>query len=253
MRTLAEPRDLLALAALCAGLLGPATAQAHFVLTSPPAAHEQDGLGDPQKAPPCGDNGASVATGIVTAFQGGDTVTITIDETIYHPGHYRVALAINDPSELPPEPVVTPGDTPCGTTEIMDPAVFPVLADGVWPHTDGFGEPQTIDIVLPDDISCTNCTLQVIQFMSDHGLNTPGGCFYHHCAMISIEPGAAEGLTTTPAEDSGSEGGDESSTGATSVTTAATNGDDTAEDTSDDAADASASATAAVVAATTTA
>jgi MYXO-CTERM domain-containing protein len=35
--------------------------------------------------------------------------------------------------------------------------------------------------------------LQVAQFMSDHALNNPGGCFYHHCATISILPGGAGG------------------------------------------------------------
>ena len=195
----------LVLAALGATLCFAGTAHAHFVLTSPPASLEQDFLGDPQKAPPCGDNGtaAVIPTNMVTAFQAGETVTITIDETIYHPGHYRIALAVNDPSELPEEPAVTPGDMDCGTADIMAPAVFPVLADGVFVHDAPFGKPQSIDITLPDDVKCTNCTLQIIQFMSDHGLNNPGGCFYHHCATISIEGGAADGSTTTPGEDSG--------------------------------------------------
>jgi len=204
--------------ALGAALFSSGTAHAHFVLSSPAAVYEQSGLGDPQKAPPCGDDGSAVMTGEVTAFQGGDTLTVTIDETVFHPGHYRIALAINDPSELPEEPPVTPADTPCGSAPIMDPPVFPVLADGVFVHTEAFGEPQSIDITLPNDVSCTNCTLQVIQFMSEHGLNNPGGCFYHHCATISIEGGAADGSTTTPGDESGTSEGD----GSTSVTTATT-------------------------------
>lgn len=114
--------------------LRPATAQAHFVLQSPAALTEQNGLGDPQKAPPCGDNGNAVATGIVTSYQAGDVVTITIEETIFHPGHYRVALAMNDISELPEEPPVTPNNTDCGTAPIANPPVFPVLADGIFLH-----------------------------------------------------------------------------------------------------------------------
>jgi hypothetical protein len=170
------------------------SSRAHFVLQSPAAMTEQNQLGDPQKAPPCGDAGNAVATGAVTAYQAGDVVTITIDETIYHPGHYRVALAVNDISELPAEPPVTPNNTDCGTVPIQDPAVFPVLADGVLLHDTSFAEPQTIEVKLPDDISCDHCTLQVIQFMSNHGLNNPGGCFYHHCATISVQ-GAAAGST----------------------------------------------------------
>jgi hypothetical protein len=190
-------RPVLALTALAA-LLVPAATQAHFILQSPPAAHEQDDYGDPQKAPPCGDAGSAVATGAVTAYQAGDTITITIDETIYHPGHYRIALAVNDPSELPEEPPVTPDDTPCGTAPIQNPPVFPVLADGVFAHTEPFGGPQSIDITVPDGVSCDNCTLQVIQFMSNHGLNNPGGCYYHHCASIAIQGGQ-----TTSAEATG--------------------------------------------------
>lgn len=199
-----------------AGLLGTPTARAHFILTSPPAVSEQNFLGDPQKAPPCGDNGDAVVTGIVTDYQAGDVVTITIDETIFHPGHYRIALAVNDISELPAEPLVTPNDTDCGTVPIQNPPVFPVLADGVFPHDQPFDQPQSIDITLPADLNCDNCTLQVIQFMSNHGLNNPGGCFYHHCANLSVQ-GGTPGTSTGTGEDT------------TSATTTASNEGTTAD------------------------
>jgi MYXO-CTERM domain-containing protein len=194
---------------------GSSAAHAHFVLQSPAAAHEQDAYGDPQKAPPCGDNGGAVPTGMVSAYQAGGTITITIDETIFHPGHYRIALAVNDISELPAEPPVTPNNTPCGTVPIMDPPVFPVLADGVFAHDASFNEPQSIDIPVPDGVNCDNCTLQIIQFMSNHGLNNPGGCFYHHCAMISVSGDPVETSTT---DDTASSGGE-----VTTATTATTN------------------------------
>ena len=41
------------------------------------------------------------------------------------------------------------------------------------------------DIQLPN-INCEKCTLQVIQFMADHGYNQPGGYSYHHCADLQI-------------------------------------------------------------------
>lgn len=183
--------------------------QAHFVLNDPPAATEQNDLGNPQKAPPCGDDGSATATNIVTAYQAGSTITVTIDETVYHPGHYRIALAVDDISELPDPPPVTPGDTPCGSAPIDPNPAFPVLADGVFEHSAMFGESQSIDITLPDDITCTNCTLQIIQFMSNHGLNNPGGCYYHHCATISIddEPMMTTGVTTADESGGSSEGG----------------------------------------------
>ncbi len=219
VRVIAHPtlRPVLVAAALAAVGLGSASARAHFILQSPPSAYEQNFLGDPQKAPPCGDEGNAVGTGVITSFQGGDTITITIDETIFHPGHYRIALAVNDISELPEEPPVTPNNTPCGTVPIMNPPVFPVLADGVFVHEDPFAGPQSIDIKLPADINCDNCTLQVIQFMSNHGLNNPGGCFYHHCAAISVTSvGASTGGDTT------SGGGTDGTTGAPATTTATT-------------------------------
>ena len=38
---------------------------------------------------------------------GGSKVHLKLLETIYHPGHYRVALAVNSRDELPPDPVTT--------------------------------------------------------------------------------------------------------------------------------------------------
>jgi MYXO-CTERM domain-containing protein len=228
-----------------ATFLLPAAAHAHFVLQAPAAATQQSALGDPQKAPPCGDDGSAVATGEVTAYQAGETITVTIDETIYHPGHYRIALAVNDPSELPPEPVVTPDNvSPCGSAPIDPAPVFPVLADGVFVHDSQFGKPQSIDITLPDDISCTSCTLQIIQFMSNHGLNDPGGCYYHHCATISIEGGAAETSADTGVDGSSDDDDatDASATDPDPTTDGGPSDGASADDMADDAATMTASA-----------
>jgi hypothetical protein len=40
-------------------------------------------------------------------------------------------------------------------------------------------------VTLPN-ISCKRCTLQVIQFMEQHGANNPGNYTYHHCAIVEI-------------------------------------------------------------------
>jgi hypothetical protein len=46
-----------------------------------------------------------------------------------------------------------------------------VLADGLFPHSEPFSDPQYVELTLPADISCTNCTLQVLEFMqSDFGV-----------------------------------------------------------------------------------
>ncbi|MFT5434556.1 MAG: hypothetical protein ACI9OJ_005269 [Myxococcota bacterium] len=58
------------------------------------------------------------------------TISITSGEKIYHPGHYRVAIA-QDPSLLPEPPPVTVGTTDCGATIIDANPVLPVLGDGL--------------------------------------------------------------------------------------------------------------------------
>ncbi len=197
-----QPSSRASAALGIAVLLGSSATEAHFRLESPPAAFEQDAGGDYQKSAPCGPSQAQeLPTGIVTTFQAGSTISITIDETIYHPGHYRVALAVNDPSELPDAPPVTPvGNDPCGSTVIQDPPVFPVLADGLIAHDAPFSGPQTFEVTLPTDVTCDNCTLQVLQYMSSHG----APCFYYHCATIAIQE---EPVMTTAASTSAGPGG----------------------------------------------
>jgi hypothetical protein len=206
-------RSLVKRGAVCAvvvgavGVLAPAPAQAHFILEAPACWMSQDSLGTPEKLGPCGNEGGGTPTGTVTTFQSGQTITVTINEVIFHPGHYRIALA-EDPSQLPAEPPVTAGSTPCGTVPIESPAVYPVLADGVFEHTTQFTSPQSVQITLPSNVTCTKCTLQVIEFMSDHGLNVPGGCFYHHCADIALQSGPVpDGGLVSDAGGAGSDAG----------------------------------------------
>jgi len=60
-----------------------------------------------------------------------------------------------------------------------------VLVDGALEHTEAFQGTQIIQVTLPSDVTCTRCTLQVLEFMTSHG----APCFYHHCADISIGMG----------------------------------------------------------------
>jgi uncharacterized protein (TIGR03382 family) len=207
-------------AVAAAGVLVSVPAEAHFVLQAPASWMPEDSTGSPQKLGPCGDESddAGLApTGTVTAVQAGQKITVTIDEVVFHPGHYRIALAVNNRSELPAEPAVTAGSTPCGSAAIENPAVFPVLADDVFDHTAQFTSPQSIEVTIPANVTCTKCTLQVIEFMADHGLNVPGGCFYHHCADLSVTGAGASSSSSgaTSSESTATSGVVSTTTGGT--------------------------------------
>jgi hypothetical protein len=179
---------LLALGAIA---VGTPYATAHFRLLEPQGWIEQNNLGDPQKAGPCGGtlNDSGTPTNAVNRVQGGQMLHIKLQETVFHPGHYRVALAVNSRDELPPDPDVKTRDTDKGPWSVSSPIVsqpnVPVLADGLFVHTARQTSPFETDVQLPN-ISCDKCTLQIIQFMAEHGYNNPGGYFYHHCAVLQI-------------------------------------------------------------------
>jgi MYXO-CTERM domain-containing protein len=186
-------------------------ARAHFHLDSPASIGVQDATGNPQKTPPCGN--PYVPTNVVTDVLTGSMISITIDETIFHPGHYYVALAATE-AELPPAPPVTPvGADQCGSVEIDGDPMLPLLADGLLPHDTSFGgAPQTFQVQLPAGMECPNCVLQVVEYMRNHG----APCFYYHCArvnvtnnpmpMVDAAPGTPD-ASGNPATDAGDGGG----------------------------------------------
>ena len=186
---------LAALAGFAAVALTPAVGLAHFILQAPASAIVENQLGDPQKAAPCGiaEGVASTPSGAVTPAVGGSMLHIKVQETVYHPGHYRIALAVLDRAELPVDPEATTRDTERGPRSVsgkIDPSPkAPVLVDGLWVHREkpAAGTPliHETDVKLPN-INCDTCTLQVIQFMEDHGLNKMGDYSYHHCATLRI-------------------------------------------------------------------
>src|SRR5687768_3489161 len=117
-------RILLAATVAATAAVGLSTAaHAHFVLVFPAASLIQNRLGDPQKIAPCGGVSANpgrgtpanpgVASGAITSVKGGTSLPMMVQETIYHPGHYRVALA-RTMAELPPDPAVTTAQTERG-------------------------------------------------------------------------------------------------------------------------------------------
>jgi hypothetical protein len=196
-----------AVAAVVASLAG--TAHAHFVLVAPAASLVQNRLGDPQKIAPCGGVSANpgrgtpanpgVASGAVTNVKGGTDLPLMVQETIYHPGHYRVALA-RTMQQLPPDPVVTTAQTEKGTRSqsavIQNPPVAPILLDGIFAHAERPTQNFEAEIPIPN-IDCKDCVLQVIEFMADHpGIAVDGGHMYHHCAILNITADTSKPMDT---------------------------------------------------------
>jgi hypothetical protein len=178
----------LSLAALA--LFAP-IAVGHFRLLEPKSWLVENELGDPQKLGPCGGTSANAGTptNAITSVKGGQMLHIKVQETVYHPGHYRIALAVNSRSELPEDPVVVTRDTEKGprsvSAKIDNPPSIPVPADGLWQHTARSAEPFETDVQLPN-INCPAGTLQIAEFMAEHGYNKDGGYTYHHCAVLNI-------------------------------------------------------------------
>lgn len=164
---------------------------AHFKLIEPESWLVEAANGDPQKAAPCGGTSANPGTpsNMVGKIKGGTKLHLKVQETVYHPGHYRVALAVNSRAELPKDPEVTTTPGARGpqsvSAVIQNPVRPPVLADGLFAHTDRSNLLWETDIDIPN-ISCAKCTLQIIQFMAQHGLNADGDYSYHHCADLQI-------------------------------------------------------------------
>ncbi len=187
----------------------PAVIHAHFKLLEPASWLIEDNRGDPQKAGPCGGTNSDYGkpSYMIGKAVGGQKLHLKVQETVYHPGHYRVALAVNSPTELPLDPETTTRESDRGpwsvSAAIQNPTQIPVLADGLFVHSTrptGPMDPWEADVQLPN-INCRKCTLQVVQFMADHGFNNPGGYSYHHCANLQITADPAQPLSTGwPAE-----------------------------------------------------
>jgi hypothetical protein len=92
-------------------------------------------------------------------------------------------------SELPEDPKALTQESARGprslAAPIQNPPMAPVLADGLFVHAARSADPFEADVQLPN-ISCPKCILQVVEFMAEHGVNTDGGFYYHHCAHLAI-------------------------------------------------------------------
>jgi uncharacterized protein (TIGR03382 family) len=186
--------------ALAAVMLVPSLASAHAVLTYPAP------RGTAIKDGPCGGLNSTRGT-TVTALTGGQMITVKWNETIDHPGHYRISLDM-DGQDFP-DPTSFNGNTEGMPNVIKD--LIPDLQGAPLP---GAPRPYEYTFMLPD-VTCTNCTIQLIQMMTENPPFDVAGDVYFHCADITITAsssgGADAGVDNTP--DAGTGGGSNNGSG----------------------------------------
>ncbi|MGM0558194.1 MAG: SCE4755 family polysaccharide monooxygenase-like protein [Myxococcota bacterium] len=174
-------------------LLAPSLAEAHIDLQEPPHRYDRR----TQKTGPCGKaDGERGDT--PTVFTSGETITVRWNEYIDHPGHFRIAFDTAGDDDFV-DPDCTDGCDSRSPT-IEEYSNDAVLLDGI---ADKNGGDYAVDVTLPD-VTCDNCTLQLIQVMYDKPpYEIPGNDIYYNCADIVLEPAA--GGDTGDAADTGAQ------------------------------------------------
>jgi uncharacterized protein (TIGR03382 family) len=160
---------------------------------------------DVLKTGPCGEAGGE-RTGNVTYYEPGETIEVSWDEYIDHPGHYRIAFDDD------------------GVDDFVDPATMmefysndTVLLDDI--ADEGRDVRDYMATVTLPDITCDNCTLQVIQVMYDKPpYTTPGNDIYYQCADLILRKGGAP-----PDAGIGADAGTDAGAGTDADTDAGTN------------------------------
>lgn len=151
----------------------PGLAHAHAVLSFPVPRNANSG----NQIAPCG-----APAGAPVAYKSGSTVSILWEETIHHTGSFQIYFSAANDANL------STGTTP-GSTLLLN---YPQnITDSNVPHY------YAATVTLPN-ISCTNCTIQLVQTATNAGVNNP--FFYFSCADISLSPNAVSpSPVTSPA------------------------------------------------------
>jgi MYXO-CTERM domain-containing protein len=175
---------------LIALALGAGTAQAHITMKNPkPWTSATSGQKGP---PPCG---LTMATKNPTTFKPGESIMVTWDETIKHPGRFRIAFA-KEGTTFP---------NPMTANDMA--ATMPIFIDGIDAKT-GTTAPTAHQrmITFPNE-PCASCILQLIQVMK---VNPPYNSaadqdVYYQCAAIVLAgaPVAGDGGAPMGGADGG--------------------------------------------------
>jgi hypothetical protein len=156
---------------------------------------------DEMKDAPCGLAGAARGANVHT-YRPGETINITILETVSHPGYFRVAFdADGDDDFLTPSGTdgmdgSCGGDAACGPGKEDYCNNETVLLDHLNQHAGAFGTTPTytFSVTLPN-VECDNCTLQIIQMMNDlsiHFAPYPADDLYYQCIDLVLSNSAPE-------------------------------------------------------------
>lgn len=145
------------LVALCA------TAAAHVRLDSPGVRNAEMKIG------PCGVAGSVRGTN-VTVLEPGSMLMVRWSETVNHPGHYRISFDTDGQDFSVPLDFMD-------FTQTLN-VVQENIADGT----------SSMMIQLPN-VTCENCTLQLIQMMYDKAPYGDGNDIYFQCADIALRTG----------------------------------------------------------------
>lgn len=233
-------RKLLLLPATVAPLLFSASSAAHILVTEPPPRIEHDNT----KTSPCGENAVWGSGGIAT-FSPGEQVTLQWNETILHPGYFRVVLSLTGDEALT-MPSEEDLDTfkafySSGSGSLPAPIEHPngMEVDGLLFYYDYYaphgsnecagtaaGGTCTYQVTLTLPSSCEQCTLQLVQAMAEPFRTYGVNAHYYHCVDFTIEgddaPATGDSSTDTTGETtnaSGTSGGTDATTEATSTGT----------------------------------
>ena len=176
MQFIQHPTQLVIAAVAITSLAVAPPARAHICLEAPVSrVGPSCNVLSAQKPGPCGINTRGKN---VTEFKPGETITVTLNETVDHPSHYRIAFNPNG-SEF---------EDPANKDDKDGKKPF-VLLDGIM---DEAAARQSVKVTLPN-MTCDNCTLQLIQVMYDKTGNGFGNDdIYYACADIVLKGSAGD-------------------------------------------------------------
>ena len=127
---------------------------------------------------PCGLRNGTRTENVCT-LRPGATILVVWDETIEHPGHFRISFDDD------------------GHDDFVDPADFDdmysdpsVLLDGIADRQVQQGDRTYRQEVTLPDLECDNCTLQLIQVMTDKAPYGDGNDLYYQCADLVLSSSA---------------------------------------------------------------